>query len=926
MTLSLAARALLVVATVAGQVPAPRTAQARDLEEREERERRGARPATRAVADDPRARARALLERWGPEHPAARSYIETVKAHEARVWAHLLPGASSLGAEAWVSLGPADAFEEYNDGPIDGVDSGRPTAVVVDPRDPNVVYVALSGGGLWKSYDFVSASPDPHWVPIGESLGALAIGALALDPSNPDVLYAALGDAFDQTGNGVYKSTDGGGTWSAPVVLAGSPGPSSARDLKVDPADAKRIFLATDVGLYVSTDAGASFTLASFPGASASSPPAAWTIVQTGPSSWVVSGGLNGQNGFTGELYFSSDAGQSWSALGASGKLPASFANAGRISLAAGNPGRRRGAMVYAYVSNGDGSAQLGFWRSFDGGRTWQEMPGTLANPTGDGECGDLNFGHDQSWYNQAIAVDPSDDNKVIVGGNLCGARTLNATRPNPVWENVSIWLVFQGNEVANGALPYVHADWHVVTVVTAGGVVRVIAGTDGGVFSSVNVFDAHATPGAQSQLPVVWQGHNRGLVTHLAYTVGSGDPATGNPEVVMMGLQDNGTRIRLPGSPTVFNMVVGGDGLGTAVGKGTAGEFYWASVVTQSPGAYQLCRASTADCTHGTSWQANDPPVQPSEFAQFDTRYSWVPTEPTGTAFLTNTTDRIWRTDPQLTWHAVSPSFNPSLVRDLRASATMPQLDGAVLSGGLFAVTSDEVTWTTSAPLGAGGELLTHTSSMDFPPAVPPGEKAGDTYLASSAAQMTRAGNVVPEAVGHLFVTHDRGHTFAPLHGSGGSALPNVPIFSVRYDPGDVTGRSIYVGTDLGVYRSKDGGDTWERFGAGLPLVRVTDLNFAANGSLLRIATYGRGAWEIYPSSAALQGVAGDGDFDRNLRIDYRDLGALASRMGTDPSTPGWPTYSWISDLAPGTATPAVAGIDDADLSALLARFGDHP
>jgi hypothetical protein len=920
MSTSLVTRALLVVATLASAPSTSRTSPVREREDREEREHRERGRSHSPIADDPRARARALLELWGPEHPAARSYIETVKAREARIWAHLLPGASSLGANAWVSLGPADAFEEFNDGPIDGVDSGRPTAIVVDPRNPNVVYVALSGGGLWKTYDFVSASPDPHWIPVGEQLGALAIGALAIDPSNPEVLYAALGDAFDQSGNGILKSTDGGATWSGPVLLPGRPEPGSARDIKVDPSDARRVLVATDVGLYISRDGGSTFNLAT--AGLPSGGGAFWTIVQTGPTSWMTSGGTSGGNGFAGDLYYSSDSGESWTDLLATQKLPATAPTAGRISLAAGSPGRRGGAVVYAYVANTDGSTMLGFWRSFDGGRTWSEMPGTLANPTSDSECADLNFGHDQSWYNQAIAVDPSDDNRVIVGGNLCGARTLSGTAPQPVWENVSIWLDFQGNGVASGALPYVHADWHVATVVVAGGVVRVIAGTDGGIFSSTNVFSRRAIPGDQAAMPVVWKGHNKGLVTHLAYTVGSGDPTTGNPEVVLMGLQDNGTRIRLPGSPTVFNMVVGGDGLGTAVGKGTAGEFYWASVVTSGPGAYQVCRASVADCTHGgAAWQANDPPVQSSEFAQFDIRYSRIPTDPTGTGFLTNTTDRVWRTDTQLNWQPISSHFDPLVVRQLQASATIPRLDGAVLSGGHIAVTSDETSWTTSVPMGALGEVVFHASSVDFPPTTPTTPALvtpGDVYVASSAAQMTRAGNV--------FITHDRGRTFEPLHGSGRGELPNVPIFSVRYDPADALNKSIYVGTDLGVYRTRDGGTTWERFGAGLPLVRVTDLSFAVNGSLLRIATYGRGVWEIYPSSQAWRGVSGDGDFDRNLVLDYRDLGALASRLGTDPSTPGWPTYSWISDLAPGAATPPRAAIDDEDLNTFLTAFGGHP
>lgn len=894
---------------------------------REEREREHEkRP--RAVRDDPALRARALLEKWGVETDASRGQKASIAAHESRRWAHLLPGAhlaAPLGAEAWVSLGPEDAEEEYNEGPYDAVDSGRPTAIAVDPRDPNVVYIALAGGGVWKTWNFISGAPNPTWVPIGEALGGLAVGALALDPSHPDTVYLALGDAFDQTGNGVYKSTNGGGTWTG-VTLPGTPAPSSARDLKVDPTDPSRVWVLTDAGLFLSTDAGQSFAAVSLPGPNGGAGAGFWSLAWTGGSRWVLSGGkYDASYSFKGDLWLSDDGGRTWSSLGQSGALPAT--TAGRITLAAGNPARAGGAVVYAFAANGDGSAQLGFWRSLDGGRTWTNASGTLANPTFDSTCADQNVGQDQSWYNQAIAVDPGNDDHVIAGGSLCSVRTLNGTSASPTWELSSVWLNYGSDSTSGGDLPYVHADWHAALIFRAGGLICVIAGTDGGIYSSANLFAPGSTVGSHTTSPATWTGNNKGLVTHLLYSIGSGDPSRGNPNQVLMGLQDNGTRIRVPTRPTVFNQVIGGDGIGVAVGKGTSGEFLWGTVVTTYPGAYLVCRASVKDCTHGPGWENADPPVSGDQFAQFDTRFENLPTDATGAGFLTNTTSKIWRTDATLAWSAISPDFTPEVVRSLRASSTTANLFGAVLSGGKYAVTSDGVTWTTSQPLSAGGESLRYATTLDFPPSLPVGASAGDVFVVGTAAPTTESGNPVPDAVGHLFFTTDRGQTWTPIHGDGsGDDLPNVPVFAVRYDPTDASDQTLYVGTDLGVYRTTNGGRTWERFGAGLPLVRVTDLYLPPNASLLRIATYGRGAWEIYPSSGAWRGVSGDGDFDRNQAIDFRDLGALTTRMGTDPSTRGWPTYSWIVDLDPGAASPAVSGIDDGDLSALLGKFGGHP
>ena len=133
-----------------------------------------------------------------------------------------------------------------------------------------------------------------------------------------------------------------------------------------------------------------------------------------------------------------------------------------------------------------------------------------------------------------------------------------------------------------------------------------------------------------------------------------------------------------------------------------------------------------------------------------------------------------------------------------------------------------------------------------------------------------------------------------------------------------------IFIGARGGVYATDNvrGSNTsWVRFGTGLPMVSVTDMFISRTGAMMRVATYGRGLWEIYPSATAEKGVNGDGDWDRNQQLDFVDLAASASRLGTDPATTALPYYDWNTDI-----TGTVNGTDSADLTELLNRLGGRP
>jgi photosystem II stability/assembly factor-like uncharacterized protein len=898
----------------------------------------------------------------------------------------------SVPSTTWVNVGPTDAPQEVNFFKIGSVDSGRPSAILVDPRDPNVVYVAVSGGGLWKSFDFLSAT-GPSWSPTMDTQPNLAVGALALDPDAPDTLYVGNGDFVDASGDTVLKSTDGGGTWATPVALEGTNSagflahPQSIRQLGVK---GSLVLAATDVGLFASTDAGATFSLVDLPNAGGRTlAESVWSVASTGGTSWVAAGvtacdtGLPPPSVYSGldpdvtkcpagnnTALWRSDDGMTWTLVTT---IPAATGT-GRTTLAVGPTADPAHTRVYAYVGAVGGDKTLAFWRSDDAGATYVDATGALANPTinVDSSCTDIDIGHDQTWYNEAIVVDPTNPDHVLVGGNLCGMRTLNGTSASPTWELISHWLPGPGfGETKNGRLAYVHADWHTATSVMMNGSLRTFAGTDGGVFSSLNVFDAPAEQ-------VTWIHHNKGLVTHLLYSIASGDPAAGHGFIAFAGLQDNGTRFRAdPHDPSAFNQPIGGDGIGVAVHESTAGTTYWASVEF----GRSFCKPAEVDCstevpaldgtsTVNTHWHDaasplgnSERPGEPDEEGDeeeeqtsarmrvraqrsnedaepFFIHYADVETDTTGESVLTHTDDRVFVAAPSgagFTFNALSQDLSNDPrgagFGNVTASRTIPGLYGAagVVSIAPFYVTTHgnaATTWTEALPVHPDGtaKRLTGPASIDFPPVTPAGKQPGQVFIGSFTGTMNdMAKTPPPDDKGRLWRTTDGGQTWTSIVGSDPAhRLPNVAIYVVKYDP--VTPTTIYAGTEIGVYLSTDDGATWNRMGDNLPMISVRDLYVAKNQEFIRAATYGRGVWEIYPSSGVSSGAPGNGDYDRNLRIDWVDLGAMAARLGETPATTTAPLYSWILDMTGADSDPPVQAITDADLAALLSHFGGHP
>jgi len=1009
--------------------------------------------------DDPMLRGLVNAAEWGyPNHAFSVQHLEVAR-QEAQRWASKMPGTphkTVLGDPNWQSLGPTDtAKPQYNGDEYVANDSGRAQAIRLDPLDAtgNTIYLAVSGGGLWRTTNF--NSPTPTWAPLTDTVGNLSIGAMDIfSGATPGThtIWLGLGDFTDAPSGMLIVSRDSGATWSAGIPLSGQytngvvtePQPASPatriRDLKIDPANPNIVMVATDVGLFRSTNAASptpTFSLIDLPnpgaGNAALLKEAPWSFAYLGTngagvSSWMVSGVAAATSGTAygniapgagagsaatlGDIWKSTDGGATWTSARTAGLLAPVIAGLspgqelGRMALAAGTPVANDPTQTVVYVQIGNAneaaSRQAGLAKTTNSGTSWSLLGNdtkAVTNPTnGSADCNNLNVAHAQAWYNLAIAVDPSNSNNVIFGGNLCSVRSIDG---GLTFQGVSHWLplpnfslfgVNQGNTDPGFTtyLPYVHADWHTALVGPAG---RVFAGSDGGLFMSDNVFTTSLIDA--THMPVSRRQMNAGLVTHLHYSIASGDPVVGNHRYAFTGLQDNGTRMRDTGSSTKWNQVVGGDGVAAAIsvhGDGSHQVFFHSL-----PGRRQYCRpgqsffipgsfdpAIKIDCNSGllhpnqgpddlfTEWltwnRAVNPNLPNGDAEPFLLRIIPV-NDGLGTMF-TISSQYAWKMriddNNTVTYELLSNIFASRVggVNTARSPRGMVQVSpwsytttvlgppdvtvksrlyGVPLTGGFFYIglegSFDSGNWiptpwswasNQSAPgsTGTTGVLqqMTSTSSIDFPRdpthlGAPPTAFPTDlmrTYIVSSVTPVDLGNQLIRDDVGRIFKTINNGVTWTSI-APVASGMPNVPVNMVRFDPGDPSDQTIYAGTDIGVYRTTNGGTTWTRFGNGFPLVRVTDMSFARNGSLLRVATYGRGIWEIYPHQKAPT-AAGDGDWDKNGQVDFLDLAAAASRLGKTPAVESNPRYDSTLDIGNHST------IDNGDLSALLSKYGSNP
>jgi photosystem II stability/assembly factor-like uncharacterized protein len=729
---------------------------------------------------------------------------------------------------------------------------GRITALAVDPNDDQRVLAGTAAGGIWRTTD-----GGVSWTAVFGDKPYQSVGALAAHPTDSNTYYAGLGEdnggGYSYDGDGVYKSTDGGTTWTH-LGLAET---RRIGGIAIDPSDPNRVFVAAGGsvfgadehrGIYRSTDGGQSWQKVLFvdnetggleividPSDPNRVYAAMWRRQQS--STNIVFGGLSGG------VWISLDGGDSWTKQTVNG-LPTT--DVGRIGLAisASNPN-----IVYARYQNQSGSFK-GLWRTLDSGLTWTRVD------TGGGIW--RFFMASYGYYFGEVRVDPADPNHVFM-------------------LDVDWMESFNGGSSFNrrGGM---HVDHHDMLILA--GVWYM--GNDGGFYDST---DAGAN----------WT-HSETLPISQAYDIAIAELDTNRR---FMGLQDNGTVRTTTGGTSDWTNVLGGDGLQCEVDPTDPLLVYASSqggnINRSTDGGDSFSNGTNGIGNERTNWNAP------------------VTHDPVASQKLYTGTFRVYRTiDGALNWTPISPDLTNGPAddgqpvvnredRDNRYSHLADLVDGTVSTIGVSPLDTN-IVW---AGTDDGNVWVTPDGGTQWNQVNVPGRTEWVTRVTADpfrvdTAYVTFTGFRSGDGMPYIFRTTDLGQTWSDISGN----LPDVPINDVVADP-TWQGR-LFIGSDLGVYLTDSWGAQWDDMNGGFPISVIHDLVLHDPSRTLYAGTHALSLWTFDLAQLPIP----DRDLDGSNNLDdcapddggvFASPGEVGGMRWDDPSTLRW------DSAQPGAGTATV-------------------
>jgi len=421
------------------------------------------------------------------------------------------------------------------EGPIANVDwtergpnnvAGRTRALLVDAADATgaTVYAGSVGGGLWKTTNINATNPG--WVAIDDNFNNLAVTSIVQDPTNPSIMYFGTGEGFYNgdaiRGAGIWKSTDGGATWSN---LASTSNPDFYHTQKLLINGMGNLFACTRAaGVQYSVNGGTSWTQILGGGLGGANSVRAADIEMAANGDIYAAMGMFSTDG----IYKTTNNGVSWTPM--FNGLPTTGYERIEVSCAPSDAN-----VVYALFQDESNRAVSGIYKTVDGGANWLSL--TVPGAVGMG-----NFARNQAWYDLISAVHPTDPDRVFIGG----IDILMSTDGGLTWTQITQW--YGGN-----GIQYAHADQHGMFYDPTD-VNTMYFTNDGGVFQ---------TNDANAALPTVTErnfGYN--VTQFYACDIHPGAQV----DYFLAGSQDNGShQYNGPGMNSTVE-ITGGDGMFTHI------------------------------------------------------------------------------------------------------------------------------------------------------------------------------------------------------------------------------------------------------------------------------------------------------------------------------------------------------------------------